>query len=313
MKLSNAFLATLGLLFPAYACAASTFDAALAACARTTQFCEKASYDEDLCEQARKSLPDCSADIGTGVLCSLKLDSIAPTQVSVGAHAAECKAKAKLQRSKSKIQRYLLRSARHVPAVIGPKNSAGNRFYITDHHHLSYALWYANQRGFTDVDTLYACVLANLKEDETNDFWSFMVSNHLTWLDNEHGLAIGPDELEEEAPDLKSMRNYPYRTWSRWVRDSCGYLKAGNDCVPPAYPAGAAYFMEFRWADYLHENLPGRDDIGNMSDAEIDQVIQQAVGVAQAPQAFLEDLPGYSDGSVLPVKYVEIKDGCEAD
>ena len=62
-------------------------------------------------------------------------------------------------------------------------------------------------------------------------FWSFMVHNHLTWLDDENGKAITPGDLEKRAPDLKDLQNDAYRTWSRWVRDSCGYVKAGNDCV----------------------------------------------------------------------------------
>jgi hypothetical protein len=197
--------------------------------------------------------------------------------------------------------------------VIGPENSAGKRFYITDHHHLSYALWYAHEQGYTDVDTLYACVLTNLKAERAADFWTYMVANRLTWLDDQHGKAIPPQTLEERAPDLGDMADDPYRTWSRWVRDSCGYVKAGNDCVPASYPAAAAYFMEFLWADYLQRNLPGYDKIDAMTDDEIKATIDAAIDVAGAPQAFLESLPGYNDGNVLKPKRVKIADGCEAD
>jgi len=298
---------------PIMAQAHSAFDDALAACARTTEACDKASYDETLCDAARKALPDCDANTGSGGLCKIKLADIAPTQVAVGAHAAHCKAKAKFKKSKDKIQHYLLRSNHHLPVVIGPKNGADKRFYITDHHHLSYALWYANEQGYTDVDTLYACILTNLKADDSDDFWSYMVSHRLTWLDDENGQAISPKTLETRAADLEDMADDPYRTWSRWVRDSCGYVKAGNDCVPASYPAGAAYFMEFLWADYLQRNLPGEDDIGAMSDKQIASTIEEAIAIAQAPQAFLEGLPGYNDGSVLKPKPVDITEGCEAD
>lgn len=292
---------------------AGPFDASLASCARTVEFCDKLSYDKDLCKQARQQLPDCDENTGSGVLCRLKLKDIAPTQVSVGAQATHCKAKAKFKRDEKKIQKYLLKSTHHVPTVIGPANGAGKQFYITDHHHLSHALMVANQEQYTDVDSLYACILTNRKEDETDDFWSFMVSNHLTWLDDENGKAISPSELEKRAPDLKDLKNDAYRTWSRWVRDSCGYVKAGNDCVPASYPAGAAYFMEFLWADYLEQNMPGHEEIDKLSDKEITKLLEQAIALAQGPQAFLENLPGYSDGTVVPVKMVDIEGGCEKD
>ncbi len=295
------------------AAAAGAFDAALAACARTAEFCDKLSHDKDLCIQARERLPDCDENTASGTLCRMQLNDIAPTQVSVGAQATHCKAKAKFTRGKKKIQRYLLKSTHHVPTVIGPANGAGKRFYITDHHHLSHALMVANSEGYTDVDSLYACILTNRKEDETDDFWSFMVKNHLTWLDDENGKALSPAELEKRAPDLKDLKNDAYRTWSRWVRDSCGYVKAGNDCVPPSYPAEAAYFMEFLWADYLENNMPGHGDIDKLSDEKISKLLAQAIVLAQGPQAFLENLPGYSDGTVVPVKQVIIKKGCEED
>ena len=102
------------------AAAAGTFDAALASCARTAEFCGKLSYDKDLCKEARKKLPDCDENTGSGVLCRLKLQDVAPTQVSVGAQATHCKAKAKFQRDEKKIQKYLMKPTHHVPTVVGP-------------------------------------------------------------------------------------------------------------------------------------------------------------------------------------------------
>lgn len=306
-------LLVIGLALVAPPGLAGTFDAALASCARTVEFCNELSSDQDLCNQAREKLPDCTENTGAGVLCRLKLKSIAPTQVSVGAQATHCKAKAKFKRDEKKIQKYLLKASHHVPTVIGPTNDARKQFYITDHHHLSHALMVANEKKYTNVDSLYACILTNRKQDKTGNFWSFMVRNHLTWLDDENGKAISPANLEKLAPDLKDLKNDAYRTWSRWVRDSCGYLKAGNDCVPSSYPAGAAYFMEFLWADYLEQNMPGYQNIDKLSDKEISKHLKQAISLAQNPQAFLENLPGYSDGSVVPVNMVKIKNGCEAD
>jgi len=266
-----------------------------------------------------------------GTLCQLQLKNIVPTQISVGRHAAVCKARRLKERNadnfKKGLTRYLLRAKRQVPVVIGPKNTAGNRFYITDHHHLSYAMYIAREKRYIDnkYDSVYACILTNRAEDKTENFWNFMVNNHFTWLADTKGEAITTTELRKKATELSKLDNHPYRTWSRWVRDSCGYIKAGNDCVPAAYSAATApFFMEFKWADYLEQNLKnfladegitGIDvgKIDDLSDQDIDKVLEEAIKLAQGDQAFLQDLPGFSNGTVLPVQNVDIDHGCAKD
>jgi hypothetical protein len=308
---------------------AQSFDLALARCAQEVRFCEKESYDKDSCKALLDTIKACDTEMTAGTLCELKLDRIAPTQISVGRHVAECKANRLQARDheggfKDGLTRYLLRSKRHVPTVIGPKNDAGNRYYITDHHHLSYAMHVAQSKAQIDAsqDRVYACVLTNRYQDKPDNFWSYMVRNHFAWLDDADAKAITTDELRNKATGISKLENYPYRSWSRWVRDSCGYVKAGNDCVPEAYPATAPYFMEFKWADYLKHNLKTHlsaagitdvdvEDIDGLSDDDIDKVIKVAVKLAQGNQSFLQGLPGYSDGTVIPEKYVKIGEGCE--
>ncbi len=292
----------------------NNFQAALANCTRTTQFCEKESYDKSLCESAGNAIPDCDSKLLPGTLCRLKLSNIAPTQIAVGKQQAICKAKEKFEGSTEDTLNYLIKSKHHVPTVIGPKNSQNMEYYITDHHHMSYALYYANQVDKkTDVNFVYACILSNRRGDKTDNFWDYMVENHFTWLNDPSGRAMPPSDLEAKVPALKDLQDDPYRTWSGWVRDSCGYIKAGNDCVPPSYPAQASYFMEFKWADYLQRNLSGASDIGKMTDQEISDKLQQAVAIVQGSQAYLENLPGYSDGTVVKVQYVTIEKGCESE
>ena len=293
---------------------ANSLDAALAQCVKQVEFCQELSFDQKKCDDQVKQVSKCSENVGSGILCQLKLDKIRPTQYSVGAHAAACKAK-KIKKwdgqSGIKNLRYrLLMSKRQVPAIIGPgrDKQEGTGYYITDHHHLSYAMYLAHKDAFTKTDELYICVLEDRSNDAEDSFWDFMTRNHLAWLNDAKGRAIKVGDLPH---DLKGLENYPYRTWSRWVRDSCGYLKAGKDCVPASYPATAAYFMEFKWADYLQANWSGTDKIEGMSDKEIRKKLKDAIAIAQGRQAFLEGLPGYSDGTVVPVEPVTIKDGCE--
>ena len=304
---------------------AQPFEAALASCAKQTRFCENESYNEHLCEIISDNLKPCDTTMIAGTLCALKLKKIAPTQSAVGQHVAECKAKKlKAKDKKDKFEkgltRYLLRAKRHVPTIIGPGRHGKNRFYITDHHHLSYAMHLAHSEKLIDKkqNHVIACILTNRSTDKEDLFWDYMVDNHLTWLGNQKGAAISTTQLQNKYNNLDSLEDYPFRSWSRWVRDSCGYIKKGNDCVPQAYPASAPYFMEFKWADYMHNNLPQKidfdlDNIGKLSDKDIQKVLKVAIELVQGDQAFLQGLPGYSDGTVIHTKQVKIDQGCEVD
>ncbi len=308
-------IAALNGLAAAPMASASNFDSQLAQCVRQVEFCQELSFDKKKCQQQADQVSKCSAGSGSGTLCRLALDDIRPTQYSVGGHVAACKAK-KIkkwdgQKGEKSLHNRLLMSNRQVPAVIGPvsgkKKDPG--FYITDHHHLSYAMYLAHKNGYTKADQVYICVLENRAQDSEDSFWDFMTANRFVWLDDNKAEAIHVSDLPD---NLSGLADYPFRSWSRWVRDSCGYLKEGKDCVPPAYPAVNAYFMEFKWADYLEQNMSGAADIDKMSDAQIaKQLADHAIPIAQGRQAFLEGLPGYSDGSVVPVQPVKIKDGCE--
>ena len=293
---------------------ADSFDSELAQCVKQVEFCQELSFDEQKCNAQAKKITTCSTGSGSGTLCRLALDDIRPTQYSVGGHVAACKAK-KIkkwdgQKKEKSLKNRLLMSNHHVPAVIGPAGGKqlGTGFYITDHHHLSYAMYLAHKNGYTKTDGVYVCVLENRAKDSEKSFWDFMTNNRFVWLDDDKAQAIEVGDLPHK---LSKLKNYPFRSWSRWVRDSCGYLKAGKDCVPSSYPAVNAYFMEFKWADYLEQNMSDANNIDKMSDAQIKDKLKEAITIAQGRQAFLEGLPGYSDGTVVPVQPVAIKDGCE--
>ena len=48
-----------------------------------------------------------------------------------------------------------------------------------------------------------------------------------------------------------------------------------------------------------------------MNKAPCLHLVEQSIDIAQGRQAFLEGLPGYSDGSLVPVQQVTIDKGCE--
>ncbi len=58
--------------------------------------------------------------------------------------------------------------------------------------------------------------------------------------------------------NMGDLKDNPYRTLSRWTRESCGYIKKGKEqCLAlkatkePTDP----YFMEFYWAQFLRDQL----------------------------------------------------------
>lgn len=187
--------------------------------------------------------------------CVIDVKALHPTQSAVGMDAVECKAEKISSKAKAgKLDDYLLEDNRWVPMVRGP----GGVFYLTDHHHLSTAVWNANLKD--KEKKVYAFLLAdwsNMKEDA---FWQQMVKQHDTWLKDPSGQEITPDQLPKS---IGSLQDDPLRTLSAWVRGSCGYVK----CDPPGVAKGDdelscadkfpnvtcadAYFLEFKWGAYL--------------------------------------------------------------
>jgi hypothetical protein len=307
---------------------------AIAECQKRVRPCGSGKdYDYNECKRVTEQMAQCDGDTDPGEVCRLEISHITPTQMAVGVHAARCKSeklKTRKQESKFKkgLTRYLLKPDHLVPTVLGPNpdDKNGHHYYITDHHHLSYALYLlATQQGESIDDYhVYACIIGDRQNDSDDHFWDYMVRHHYAWLDNNKGVAIDIDILQS-VKGLADLKDYPFRTWSRWVRDSCGYLKFGNDCLgkkPSKKDLEQAkvedpppFFLEFKWADYLEKNLKGGDVIDGMDDHAISAKVTQAIGIARGDQAFLEDLPGYNnpDLDVFPVRQVEIAKGCEAD
>ena len=290
----------------------------------------KGQFDEEKCQKLAARIDECKAGTNPGTVCRLTLANITPTQTSVGRQAALCKSRkleARAARTdfKDGLSRYLLKPDNLVPTVLGPAGAegSGHRFYITDHHHLSYALLQAK----LEMDkAVFACIIADKQDYDMEEFWDYLVRHHFVWLEDDQGRAITTTQLRQITA-IDQLVDNPYRTWSAWVRTSCGYLKYGEDCLgdkPRKDDLAAAnvenpppYFMEFRWADYLAVNLPELRslDFGNTSDAALRQNLTKALDLAQGKQAFIEDLPGFNDPDdpLFPLKPISFANGCEKE
>lgn len=200
----------------------------------------------------------CHSDDPPDTRCTLQVEKLRPTQFAVGSVAVDCKADKISGKSKKKLKKYLANAAREVPAVVGPD---GN-FYITDHHHLATALYRAKSKHWKDWDdgdkVLHVRVLDNYTGEDMSwgDFWGEMQKLHRSYnYDNKGTPNMNFALLPVTVGDLL---NDPYRTLSRWVRESCGYVKLGKeqcDHIRTGHPHEAPFFMEFYWGEFFRQNL----------------------------------------------------------
>jgi hypothetical protein len=198
----------------------------------------------------------CHSDDPAGTHCTLQVEKLRPTQFAVGSIAVDCKADKISGKSKKRLKKYLKDPAREVPAVVGPD---GN-FYITDHHHLSTALYRAKSKDWGDDDkVLHLKIIENHTGEDMRwgDFWSEMQRLNRSYNYDNKGT---PDMNFALLPtNVGGLLNDPYRTLSRWVRESCGYVKLGKEqCahIRTDHPHKAPYFMELYWGELFRKYLP---------------------------------------------------------
>lgn len=198
----------------------------------------------------------CKSHDVKGTLCHMNVADIRPTQFAVGAVAVSCKAEKISKKSKKKLKKYLQKEKNRMPAVIGPDGE----FYITDHHHLATALYQAQSSDWGDMDkTLTMQVIDTYFPDKVSwaEFWQIMQEKNQSYNYDNKGIAYMNFALLPKT--VGELLNDPYRTLSRWVRESCGYLKKGKtqcDAIRPDPAHEAPFFMEFYWGDFFREHLP---------------------------------------------------------
>ncbi len=209
-------------------------------------------------------VPDCQDDAKSGSVCLMKVEDLHPTQFSVGGIAVDCKSK-KIEKKykKGKLDGYLADEKRHIPAAIGPDG----RFYITDHHHLSTAVYRAKKGSWNGKkQKVHINILVNFTTTgiSMHEFWNRMEVWKNVWRFDENGKNVKDYEDKLPKMDMGDLKDNPYRTLSRWTRESCGYIKKGKDqCIPLEASAGeptAPNFMEFYWARFLREQLKVDND-----------------------------------------------------
>ena len=254
-------------------------------------------------------IPDCQKTAAPNSTCLMKVKDLHPTQFSVGSVAVECKKK-KIEKKykKGKLAEYLTKESKQVPAIIGPDG----HFYITDHHHLSTAVYRAKQDDWRGEDQkLHIKILKNFYGTDTSmeKFWSTMTTQSNVWPYDEKGKKVAKYGDKLSTMNMDDLKDNPYRTLSRWTRESCGYIKKGKEqCLalkatkePPTDP----YFMEFYWAQFLRDQLK-KDNADLDSPQELMDSYPKAIQVTLSKKKTNEF---FENKSLDAVKYGQNQEG----
>jgi len=193
------------------------------------------------------------------VLEPVPIESLRPTQITVGMREVDEKRK-RLRKQKSlKLGKFV---GHHlIPVVLGPRK----RHYVIDHHHLSLAL---HKEGWRDI---FVTVVADLSALEPDAFWN--VLDHLNWV-YPYDAAGRRRDFADIPRSVTGLKDDPFRSLAGELRRAGGFAK---DTTP---------FSEFLWADFLRRNMKRR-----AVDANFPKAIKDAVKLAKSDAA--QYLPGW--------------------
>jgi hypothetical protein len=193
------------------------------------------------------------------VITPVPIESLRPTQITVGMREVRDKRKGLRKRQAKRIGRFL--GDHMIPVILGRKN----RHYIIDHHHLALALL---SEGIKNV---LVTVIADLSMLEADQFW--IVLDHHSWVHpyDEDGRRVDFAKIPKRVDKLKDD---PFRSLAGELRRAGGFAK---DTTP---------FSEFLWADFLRRRIDRRRVEKNFSAA-----VQQAMRWAKSQDAHY--LPGW--------------------
>ena len=204
--------------------------------------------------------PSCGANTKVHDVCSTAILNLHPTQFSAGMIEIQDRTEKIENMRQHKFTKFMKKHL--VPVVIGPHRV----FYMTDHHHLSLALYDA---GLRTVNVQVTNDWSNLSTDQ---FWSQMESAHQVYLYEDGNGPLPPSKL---PANVLQLHDDIYRSLAWAVQDQTG-----------AFQKTSILFESFIWANFFRQHIPLSYVQSNFEGA-----VQQAAQLAQSPAA--KGLPGY--------------------
>jgi hypothetical protein len=162
------------------------------------------------------------------VLEPVSIETLRPTQLTVGLREVEEKRKRLQQQKAKKLGKYV--GQHMIPVVLGPKE----RHYIIDHHHLALAL---HKEGWRDV---FATVMSDLSALDADAFWYVLEHRNWVYLYDPGGRRRDVSDLPKSVTGLEDD---PFRSLAGSLRRVGGFAK---DTTP---------YSEFLWADFLRRRM----------------------------------------------------------
>jgi hypothetical protein len=193
------------------------------------------------------------------VLEPVSIETLRPTQLTVGLREVEEKRKRLQQQKAKKRGKYV--GQHMIPVVLGPKE----RHYIIDHHHLALAL---HKEGWRDV---FVTVVSDLSALDADAFWYVLEHRNWVYLHDASGRRRDVSDLPKSVTGLEDD---PFRSLAGSLRRVGGFAK---DTTP---------YSEFLWADFLRRRMKRKTVEADFPAAAID-----ALRLARSKDA--QYLPGW--------------------
>src|SRR5215813_9462530 len=193
------------------------------------------------------------------VLQPVPIESLRPTQITVGMREVEEKRKRLRKQKPQKIGSFI--GHHMIPVVLGPRK----RHYVIDHHHLSLAL---HKEGWRDI---FVTVVADLSALEPDAFWN--VLDHLNWV-YPYDAAGRRRDFAAIPRSVTGLKDYLFRSLAGELRRAGGFAK---DTTP---------FSEYLWADFLRRKMKRKAVETNFAIA-----LEEALQLAKSVDANF--LPGW--------------------
>ena len=187
------------------------------------------------------------------------IESLRPTQITVGMREVEEKRKRLRKHKPEKIGAYI--GQHMIPIVLGPKK----RHYIIDHHHLSLAL---HKEGLRHVLVTVVLDLSALKPDA---FWSVLDHKKMVYPFDPSGRRR---DFANIPKSVMQLQDDPFRSLAGELRRAGGFAK---DTTP---------FSEFLWADFFRRKITRKT-----VEADFAAAMERALRLARSEEA--EYLPGW--------------------
>ena len=193
------------------------------------------------------------------ILQPVTIESLRPTQITVGMREVEEKRKRLRKHKPQKIGAYI--GQHMIPVVLGPKK----RHYIIDHHHLSLAL---HKEGLRHVLVTVVLDLSALKPDA---FWSVLDHKNMVYPFDSSGRRR---HFADIPKSVMQSQDDPFRSLAGELRRAGGFAK---DTTP---------FSEFLWADFFRRKITRKT-----VEADFAAAMERALRLARSEEA--EYLPGW--------------------